>query len=95
MGGEAGEESFGSFAVEKLHEEFCRGKSCQTETCEQERMRGEYIQRAEDFSGENGPMFCEGLHQAAPTIAVLAENRFGGAQVALERYRCAVVKGMG
>ena len=39
-------------------------------------------------------MLCEWLHEAAPTISVGCESRFGGAQVALERYGRAVVKRM-
>src|SRR6266403_752043 len=95
MRSESSEERLGAFAAEEMHEGFCRRESYQAEAREQERMRCKHVQRAEDFSAENGPTLGEGLHQAAPTIAVGCESRFGGAQIALEGYGGAIVKRMG
>src|SRR5689334_16355802 len=58
-------------------------------------MSGEEAQRAEDFSGESGPMLREGLHEAAPTVTIWSESGFGGVHLALERDGGAVIKGVG
>jgi hypothetical protein len=70
MGGEAGEERFGAFAAEKLDEHFCRRECGEAETREQEWVRSQETEGAEDFGGEDGPMLDEWVHQAAPTLAV-------------------------
>jgi hypothetical protein len=78
--------------MEKLRDDFCGRECSQAETRQQERMRSEHAQGTQDFGGESGPVVGEWLHQAAPTIAVRRESRFGGVQVALENYGCAVIK---
>ena len=57
MRGETSEEGFRAFAAEEVHERFCRKECREAEAREQEGMGREHVQWAEDFSGENGPVF--------------------------------------
>ena len=57
-------------------------------------MTREQVQRLQDFGGKRAPVRCEWLQEATPAFAVAAENRFGVAEIALERDGGAIIERM-
>src|SRR6266478_5058332 len=88
------EERLGALAAKKMRQNFRGRKSREPKTCQQKWMAREYMQRLQNFPGEISPALGERLRQAAPALAVLAERRFGIAEIALEHHRGAVIQRM-
>src|SRR5260370_42260689 len=91
---ESCKERRGALIAEEMREHVCRRKRGEAKAREQEWMTREQVQRLKDFGRKRGPMSDECLQEAAPALAVAAENRLNIAEVWVESDGSAVVEGV-
>src|SRR5271163_554645 len=95
MGRQAGEVRLRAFLAKQNTTNDLRGrKSNQAEAPKQQRMPRKQVNGTKHFGGQVAPALGERQHEPAPSYAILTQRGISVAQIALQRDRGTVVKGM-